>query len=81
MLDIQDLYVSIDGKAILKGFSLKVSPGEVHALMGPNGAGKSTLAKVLPAILLMRSPAAQFSLKAKISTSSILKKEQSLVFS
>jgi Fe-S cluster assembly ATP-binding protein len=47
MLDIQDLYVSIDGKEILKGFSLKVGPGEIHALMGPNGAGKSTLAKVL----------------------------------
>lgn len=47
MLDIQDLYVSIDGKEILKGFSLKIAAGEVHALMGPNGAGKSTLAKVL----------------------------------
>lgn len=47
MLDIQDLHVSIDGKAILKGFSLQVGAGEVHVLMGPNGAGKSTLAKVL----------------------------------
>ena len=47
MLDIQDLHVSVQGKEILKGFSLKVRKGEVHAIMGPNGAGKSTLAKVL----------------------------------
>lgn len=47
MLKIQDLHVSIEGKAILQGFNIQVNPGEIHALMGPNGAGKSTLAKVL----------------------------------
>jgi Fe-S cluster assembly ATP-binding protein len=47
MLEINDLHVSVEGKEILKGFSLKVNKGEVHAIMGPNGAGKSTLAKVL----------------------------------
>lgn len=47
MLKIQDLHVAIEGKEILKGFTLEVKAGEIHALMGPNGAGKSTLAKVL----------------------------------
>ncbi len=47
LLEIKDLCVSIDGREILKNFSLTVPKGEVHALMGPNGTGKSTLAKAL----------------------------------
>ncbi len=47
MLKIENLHAEVDGKAILKGLSLKVPAGEVHAIMGPNGAGKSTLAHVL----------------------------------
>jgi len=47
MLIIKDLKVSIDGKNIIKGISLEVKEGEVHAIMGPNGSGKSTLAGVI----------------------------------
>ena len=47
MLEINDLHASIEGKQILKGIDLKVSPGEVHAIMGPNGSGKSTLSTVV----------------------------------
>jgi len=47
MLEINDLHAEIDGKAILKGLSLSVNAGEIHAIMGPNGAGKSTLSYVL----------------------------------
>jgi len=47
MLVIKDLHASIDGKEILKGLSLTVKPGEIHAIMGPNGSGKSTLSSVI----------------------------------
>ena len=47
MLKIENLHARVAGKDILKGLSLTVEPGRVHAIMGPNGAGKSTLGNVL----------------------------------
>lgn len=46
-LEIKDLHVSIEDKEILKGLSLTLKQGEIHAIMGPNGTGKSTLAYTL----------------------------------
>lgn len=43
MLEIKDLHVSVEGKEIVKGLSLEIPKGEIHAIMGPNGSGKSTL--------------------------------------
>jgi len=47
MLDIKNLHVTVGGKEILKGLTLSIQPGQVHAIMGPNGSGKSTLSYVL----------------------------------
>jgi Fe-S cluster assembly ATP-binding protein len=47
MLEIRNLHAKVEGKEILKGLTLSIGAGQVHAIMGPNGSGKSTLANVL----------------------------------
>jgi Fe-S cluster assembly ATP-binding protein len=47
LIEIKNLFASIDGNPILQGINLTINEGEIHAIMGPNGSGKSTLAKIL----------------------------------
>ena len=47
LLEIKKAYLKLDNKQILKGISLSVNAGEVHAIMGPNGSGKSTMSYML----------------------------------
>ncbi len=68
MLEIKNLHVECEGKEILKGVTLTIKPGEVHAVMGPNGAGKSTM-----------SFAAMGHLKYKITTGDILIDGKSII--
>ena len=65
MLSIENLHVSVEDTEIIKGLSLKINLGEVHAIMGRNGSGKSTLLALLWVILHTRLPLVQSNSKGQ----------------
>ncbi|HEY8190673.1 MAG TPA: Fe-S cluster assembly ATPase SufC [Micavibrio sp.] len=65
MLEIKNLHAEIEGKEILKGLSLDIPAGEVHAIMGPNGSGKSTLSYVIAGRAGYEATAGEITLNGK----------------
>ena len=65
MLEIKDLHAGVDGEEIVKGISLSVNKGEIHAIMGPNGSGKSTLAKILSGHPVYEATAGEITFEGK----------------
>ena len=55
LVEVEDLYVAIEGKSVLKGINFKLLPGELVVMMGPNGAGKTTLLRCLTGLLRPQS--------------------------